>query len=112
MNEQEAIIIIEKERDKLCDTLNALPTNAQKNAVELKEKIYAQAMAVIALEKQISLERIVEKLENEVEKAMRISEKAAELGKDYERHMLYHGGKGNAFEEAIEIVKEEGGIND
>lgn len=99
MNEQEAIMIIQAIPEKIWNQMD-------------KSEEEAIAMAIKSLEKQISLERIVEKLENEVEKAMRISEKAAELGKDYERHMLYHGGKGNAFEEAIEIVKEEGGIND
>ena len=56
------------------------------------------------------MERILERLEIKAEKAMDNSEKAAELGQAYEKHMIFNGAKGNAFEEAIEIVKEEGGI--
>lgn len=58
------------------------------------------------------MERILERLEELTEKHMNNSEKAAELGEDYERHMIFNGAKGTAFEEAIEIVKEEGGLND
>lgn len=56
------------------------------------------------------MERILERLEEKAEKAMDNSEKAAELGQAYEKHMIFNGAKGNAFEEAIDIVKEEGGI--
>lgn len=58
-----------------------------------------------------NVEQVVKELEERMEKAMSISEKSAELGKAYERHMLYQGGKGNAFDEAIEIVK-GGGVNE
>lgn len=56
------------------------------------------------------IERIVERLEEKTKKAMHNSEKAAELGEAYEKHMIFNGAKGTAFEEAIEIVKEEGGL--
>ena len=58
------------------------------------------------------VDKVVKELEKRMEKAMCISEKSAELGKAYERHMIYQGGKGNAFDEAIEIVKKVGGMND
>lgn len=54
MTEQEAIKIIEKDRDAKCDTLAALPEKERKKAVELNEMIEAQALAVIALEKQVA----------------------------------------------------------
>lgn len=56
------------------------------------------------------MERIIERLETLAEKHMSNSEKAAELGKAYEKHMILNGAKGMAFEDAIEIIKEEGGI--
>lgn len=56
------------------------------------------------------MERIIERLEEKAEKAMANSEKAAELGRAYEKHMIFNGAKGNAFEEAIDIVMEEGRI--
>ena len=49
---------------------------------------------------------VVERLEELAEKAMNNSEKAAELGKAYEKHMILNGTKGTAFEKAIEIIKE------
>lgn len=52
------------------------------------------------------VEDVLERLEELMEKAMRNSEKAAELGKAYEKHMIFNGAKGTAFEEGIEIVKE------
>lgn len=57
------------------------------------------------------MQEIVERLEGRAEQEMDKSEKAAELGKAYERHTILHGGKGMAFEDAIEIVKEVGGMN-
>lgn len=57
---------------------------------------------------RVPMERILEQLETLAEKHMSNSEKAAELGKAYEKHMILNGAKGMAFEEAIEIVKEEG----
>ena len=66
--------------------------------------------AITAWNTRKPLERIVERLEELTEKHMSNSEKAAELGKDYERHMILNGAKGIAFEAAIEIVKEEGGF--
>lgn len=57
------------------------------------------------------MQEIVERLEGRAEQEMNKSEKAAELGKAYERHTILHGGKGMAFEDAIEIVKEVGGMN-
>lgn len=65
-------------------------------------KIAAQPVA-------FDMEKVLEQLETLVEKHMKISEEAEELGKDYERHMLVHGAQGVAFEAAIEIVK-GGGI--
>lgn len=56
------------------------------------------------------MQKIVEKLEMLAEKHMALSENAGEKG--FEKHMILEGGKGMAFELAIEIVKEEGGMND
>ena len=53
------------------------------------------------------LERVIERLEELTKKYMSNSEKAAELGIDYEKHMIYNGAKGNALEETIEIIKKE-----
>lgn len=52
MNENEAIRIIEFERDNNADTLMALPPAAQKRS-NLKDKIEAQRMAIEALERRI-----------------------------------------------------------
>ena len=49
-------------------------------------------------------------MEELIENAMSNSEKAAELGKAYEKHMIFNGAKGTEFEEAIDIVKGELGI--
>lgn len=49
---------------------------------------------------------VLERLEELAEKAMNNSEKAAELGKAYEKHMILNGTKGTAFEKAIETIKE------
>ena len=57
---QTALEIIEKDRDKKCDTLATLPPSAQINATELKEMIKAQGVAVLALEKQIKKKPITE----------------------------------------------------
>lgn len=65
-----------------------------------------QEAAVKAWNTRKPVEKIVERLVSAAVKAMENSEKAAELGKLYENHMIYNGAKGNAFEEAIEIVKE------
>lgn len=48
---------------------------------------------------------VVKALEKLERKYMNNSEKAAELGMGYEKHMIYYGAKGNAFAEAIDIVK-------
>ena len=67
----------------------------------------------IAIEKwntRKPVDDVLERLEELMEKAMSNSEKAAELGKAYEKHMIFNGAKGTAFEEAIDIVKEELGI--
>ena len=67
--------------------------------------------AVAAWNNRKPVEDVLERLEALVEKCMNNSEKAAELGKAYEKHMIFNGAKGNAFEQAIEIIKEElGGI--
>lgn len=58
-----------------------------------------------------ALREIVERLEERTEQEMNTSKKAAELGAAYERHTILHGAKGMAFEEAIEIVREVGGMN-
>lgn len=66
----------------------------------------------IAIEKwnnRKPVDDVLERLEKLVERHMNNSEKAAELGKAYEKHMIFNGAKGNAFEEAIEIIKE--GLN-
>lgn len=55
-----------------------------------------------------NVEAVMKALEKLEEKYMNNSEKAAELGIDYERHMIYYGAKGNAFAEAIDVVK--GGV--
>lgn len=55
-------------------------------------------------------QRIVEKFQMLTERHMALSENAGEKG--FEKHMILEGGKGIAFEVAIEIVKEEGGLND
>lgn len=68
--------------------------------------------AAAAWNQRKPMEKILERLEEEAKKAMSNSEKAAELGQKYEKHMIFNGAKGNAFEEAIEIVKEEGRLND
>ena len=52
------------------------------------------------------LEAVVKELEKKAEKYMNKSEKAAELGEAYERHMIVNGAKGSGLEEAIEIIKE------
>lgn len=52
MNENEAIRLIEFERDNNADTLNALPPSVQKKSF-LKDKIEAQRMAIEALKKQV-----------------------------------------------------------
>lgn len=67
--------------------------------------------AIAAWNQRRPVERIVERLDKLAEVSMRISEQAAELGKGYDRHMIIHGAKGVAFEQAIEIVKEESGLN-
>lgn len=54
-----------------------------------------------------AIERVLERLESLCEMSMRNSEKAAELGKSYEKHMILQGAKGVAYETAIEIIKEE-----
>ena len=51
------------------------------------------------------VDKVVEQLEKEAEKAKRNSEKAEELGPAYERHMTVYGIKANTFDRAIEIVK-------
>lgn len=55
------------------------------------------------------VERILERLESLCEIAMRNSERSAELGEAYEKHMILHGAKGGAYETAIKIIKEEVG---
>ena len=63
--------------------------------------------AVAAWNNRKPVEDVLERLGTLVEKCMNNSEKAAELGKQYEKHMIFNGAKGNAFEEAIEIIKGE-----
>ena len=60
MTVYEAIKIIEKDRDTKCDTLDALPVSARKNAVELNDMIEAEAMAINTLEKQVAMKPIYE----------------------------------------------------
>lgn len=60
----------------------------------------------------VPLERIVKRLEALAERERATSEKAAELVKDYEQHMILHGAKGIAFEFAVDLVREEGGLNE
>lgn len=79
----------------------------QHSSVDWEEQERATKMAIEALEKQSKLERVIERLEELTEKYMSNSEKAAELGIDYEKHMIYNGAKGNALEETIEIIKKE-----
>ena len=62
--------------------------------------------AVAAWNNRKPVDDVLERLGALVEKCMNNSEKAAELGKAYEKHMIFNGAKGNAFEEAIEIIKE------
>ena len=62
--------------------------------------------AVAAWNNRKPVDDVLERLENLVKIYMSNSEKAAELGREYEKHMILNGAKGNAFEEAIEIVKE------
>ena len=64
--------------------------------------------AIQAWNNRKPIDDIVERLETLAEKAMKNSEKAAELGHFYEKHMIFNGAKGTAFEKAIEIVKEGG----
>lgn len=68
---------------------------------------YLEEKTIKAWNNQKPLERVIARLEELTEKYMRNSEKAAELGIDYEKHMIYNGAKGNAFEETIEIIKQE-----
>ena len=51
------------------------------------------------------MEKIVQKLEEGAKHYMNISEKAAELGEQYEKHMILNGARGMVLEEAIDIVK-------
>lgn len=55
-----------------------------------------------------NMDKVVEELEALAEKHMANSEKAAELGKAYEMHTVLNGGKGMAYEHAIDIVKKGG----
>ena len=76
-----------------------------------KTKLYnTKESAITAWNARKPMERILERLEVLAIKYMSISEKAAELGKAYEKHMILNGAKGMAFEDTIEIVK-EGGLN-
>lgn len=68
---------------------------------------YLEEKTIKAWNTRKSLERVIERLEELTEKYMSNSEKAAELGMDYEKHMIYNCAKGNAFEETIEIIKQE-----
>lgn len=103
MNEQEAIKILSK--DTSMETVNELTYYAGFNRDKVIEQIQeAMAMGANALEKQISLKRILEKLEER---------KGTCNGHKCEKD----GCAGcvdckieNAFTDAIEIVKEEGGI--
>lgn len=63
--------------------------------------------AITAWNTRKPVERILERLEELMEKYMNNSEKAAELGKAYEKHVVYNGAKGMAFEKAIEIIQGE-----
>lgn len=54
------------------------------------------------------VDAVVKELESLAEKHMAISEKSAELGKAYENHTVLNGGKGIAYENAIEIVRKGG----
>ena len=58
------------------------------------------------------VDKVVEELETLAEKHMSNSEKAEELGKAYEKHAVLHGGKGRAYENAIEIVRKGGVENE
>lgn len=67
---------------------------------------YKKEKAINAWNNRKPLERVIERLEERMEKCFSISEKSAELGTGYERHTLVQGAMGIAFEEAIEIIKE------
>ena len=59
-----------------------------------------------------NVDSVVAELETLAEKHMAISEKSAELGKAYENHTILNGGKGMAYENAIDIVRKGGVKNE
>ena len=76
-------------------------------------KVLEGCMNVIATQPTaFGVETVVEELEALTERHMAISEKAAEIGKAYENHTILNGGKGMAYEHAIEIVRKGGVKND
>lgn len=63
--------------------------------------------AIAAWNKRKPVEDVLERLEGLAEQCMNNSEKSAELGQEYEKHIILNDAKRIAFEQAIEIIKEE-----
>lgn len=53
------------------------------------------------------VEDVLKQLETLAKQCMNNSEKAAELGQEYEKHIVLNDAKRIAFEQAIEIIKED-----
>lgn len=96
MTEQEAIKIIDCNRP-----YEAIMRKTEKEAFD---------MAIKALEKQISLKKIVERLEQQAEQYHRREKEYEDKNVTVQISKKYFG-KACSYEHAIDIVKEEGGLN-
>ena len=109
MTVQEAIKILSK--DTSFEAVEELKYYAGFNQDKVIKQIQeAMTMGAKALEKQILLERIVERLEEQKQSDI-VNAKFYQNKDDEKMHAVYVG-KINAFKDAIEIVKEEGGVDD